>query len=293
MFKTYFENISGIIVQYMRGAQKSVRIVVAWINFEHYYGIFSELLKRNVSVKIIVNNDAINGRYKNIIENLCANGAVIQMKNIGGGIMHHKFCVIDKKICLFGSYNWTINAEFKNAENINVTDDISAVCSYLNEFRTLYALSDEDIKLLRKPAICKSCGNPVVYILLMEKEEEYYTRIRIIQQCGCGSSEIFNDLLDASVYNNYIGIIDSYNDDMYMYDDCSKEEAERMTDIMDYNISNYLSHFRNYRINCPVIHAVGIPAYITTDKDGGGYWCYKIIWRERWTQRYINDEYDY
>lgn len=45
-------------------AQKNVCIAVAWINFEVYYPIFSELLSRGVSVQIIVNDDSNNARYK-------------------------------------------------------------------------------------------------------------------------------------------------------------------------------------------------------------------------------------
>ena len=32
--------------------------------------------------------------------------------------MHEKFCVIDNQIVISGSYNWTDNAELRNAEHI-------------------------------------------------------------------------------------------------------------------------------------------------------------------------------
>lgn len=43
-------------------------IAVAWINFEVYYPIFSELLSRGVSVQIIVNDDK-GGRYVDQLSN--------------------------------------------------------------------------------------------------------------------------------------------------------------------------------------------------------------------------------
>lgn len=64
MTKCYFSNLQAITISELRMAQKNVCIAVAWINFEVYYPIFSELLSRGVSVQIIVNDDSNNARYK-------------------------------------------------------------------------------------------------------------------------------------------------------------------------------------------------------------------------------------
>ena len=48
------------------------------------------------------------------------------------GMMHHKFCIIDNKITINGSYNYSYNASNNNVENIQVSDDA-------NTYRQLYA----------------------------------------------------------------------------------------------------------------------------------------------------------
>lgn len=121
MTKCYFSNLQAITISELRMAQKNVCIAVAWINFEVYYPIFSELLSRGVSVQIIVNDDSNNARYKCQIDSLICLGARVIMIN-ASGTMHHKFCVIDEVRCLFGSYNWTINAELRNIEDLNICD---------------------------------------------------------------------------------------------------------------------------------------------------------------------------
>ncbi|MCD6363822.1 MAG: phospholipase D family protein [Synergistetes bacterium] len=39
------------------------------------------------------------------------------------GLMHNKFCVIDSKIVITGSYNWTASAEKRNQENLVIIHD--------------------------------------------------------------------------------------------------------------------------------------------------------------------------
>lgn len=53
--------------------------------------------------------------------------------------MHHKFAVIDAKIVVTGSYNWTRNAADENQENVLVTSDRRIVQPFSAEFERLWA----------------------------------------------------------------------------------------------------------------------------------------------------------
>ena len=55
-----------------------------------------------------------------------------------GGIMHHKFCVIDNQKVITGSYNWSDNAENKNDENAAVMYDNDRASDYSVTFRELF-----------------------------------------------------------------------------------------------------------------------------------------------------------
>ena len=51
--------------------------------------------------------------------------------------MHEKFCIIDDRVVITGSYNWTNKAEH-NDESISVfTDDTSTISFYLDLFGKL------------------------------------------------------------------------------------------------------------------------------------------------------------
>ena len=54
------------------------------------------------------------------------------------GHMHHKFCIVDHKLIITGSYNWTKSAANKNYENILINSDSKVVKSFQSEFDKLW-----------------------------------------------------------------------------------------------------------------------------------------------------------
>jgi len=103
--------------------------------------------KRGVEVKVVLDekfdseNEYSKGDY------LKRNG--IQVKKIKAwakkglriieGLMHHKFAVIDDKIVITGSYNWTATAEFANYENLLIFEDaLELAKAYEDEFERLW-----------------------------------------------------------------------------------------------------------------------------------------------------------
>lgn len=49
-------------------------------------------------------------------------------------MMHHKFAIVDRKLLISGSANWTTQAFFGNCENVMVTNQTELVGSFMNEF---------------------------------------------------------------------------------------------------------------------------------------------------------------
>ncbi len=291
MTKCYFENLQAITIEQLQKAQKNVYIAVAWINFSDYMPIFYYLNNSNVKIKIIINDDNNNMRYSNEITELRNKGVKIKcVKAVG--TMHHKFCIIDKKICLHGSFNWTRNANEKNNEDLTVTDERNVIFEYMSQFKALWELSKQDLKLLRKPQICRYCGSAELNICFLEQEGYYQTKVYIVRLCGCGEKIIAEEYYDISVYNNFQGIYERYGDELE--EACRmgyEEECQNITEEMDYAISNYLASFRKNRLGCDIIHAVGVKAWRWLNKHDGE-WYYRIIWKEKYTSTYIDNEYD-
>jgi len=52
--------------------------------------------------------------------------------------MHHKFVVVDGKVLLTGSFNWTRSASEQNQENVLITSDPRLVAPFATEFDRLW-----------------------------------------------------------------------------------------------------------------------------------------------------------
>ena len=54
------------------------------------------------------------------------------------GLMHHKVIIIDQKIVITGSYNFTAAAETTNDENVVIIFSPEVAAQYLQEFQRVY-----------------------------------------------------------------------------------------------------------------------------------------------------------
>ena len=92
-----------------------VEIAVAAYAFSSKYlgQALSAALKRGVKVRVILDWDNARKAYT-IDEWLAAEGIDVRFVEIKRGSMHHKFMIIDGKLLITGSYNFTNESEFRN-----------------------------------------------------------------------------------------------------------------------------------------------------------------------------------
>ncbi len=290
----FCENQRDIVIEALKMAKHSVVIAVAWINFNEYGSTINELLQNGVNIRIVVNDDVKNAKYAGLIGNLQNNGLQYKMIHMpkNSNYMHHKFCVIDKTMCMMGSFNWTKNANENNFEDLSISHDRALVEGYVSQFETIWSLSIDDFIRLKKPEICESCGQPKAYLCVFEQEGYYQTKADIYEVCGCGDLKwVNNEFFDVSVYINLMGIFERYSDmdeeDFLNGFTINEQERKR---ALDYEISNYLSNVRSDRMGCPIIHAVGIYGWKPIYKDDGEN-IIQVLWKERYTSNYVMDEY--
>ncbi len=90
-----------------------------------------------VNVQVVVNDDETTARY-----GLKFDSRGIEYVKVapdspwGQTIMHNKFCIIDLKIVIHGSYNWTGNAQYNN-EAITITKNRETAEEFAAEFLKL------------------------------------------------------------------------------------------------------------------------------------------------------------
>ncbi|MBL0064384.1 MAG: Hsp70 family protein [Bacteroidetes bacterium] len=118
MEKVFFNNIRKNILGEILKAEHTIKVGVCWFTNHELFDALCSKIEDGVKVELIVINDYINNR---------TDGLNFQkFIDIGGDFyfgdnekpMHNKYCIIDDKILINGSYNWTYYSENKNEENI-------------------------------------------------------------------------------------------------------------------------------------------------------------------------------
>lgn len=113
------EKILQRIKSELQNAETEILVAMAWFTNYELYSIIEEKLEKNVKVSIILSEQPDNEKLD--FNNLVKKGAQLErIKNIGWGMMHQKFCIIDRNVAISGSYNWSNNAK-NNHENVIVT----------------------------------------------------------------------------------------------------------------------------------------------------------------------------
>jgi hypothetical protein len=132
------------IISEISNAQQCIYLAMAYFTDRDIAMAIVEAKNRNVIVDVILSSNAQNETVK-----LMLKGANISVHAFdtgdARGIMHHKFCLLDHKISINGSYNYSLNASTNNVENIQVSDDIAIYGQFLSEFDRLKYNIDNQI----------------------------------------------------------------------------------------------------------------------------------------------------
>lgn len=130
------ENCRRQLLDLLTSAHQSIDISVFTISDDRLADAILTAHKRGVNVRLLTDNDKARDQGSDIFY-LIDQGLSVRMDS-SENHMHHKFAIIDKKVLVNGSFNWTRSATEYNQENILVTDDSSLVSAYLAEFESLW-----------------------------------------------------------------------------------------------------------------------------------------------------------
>lgn len=120
----------------LASARSEIIVAVSWFTDPELLKILLDKASEGIKIDLIISDNGDNEKLD--FSELINRGAeVIKIKSVGYGIMHHKFCVIDNRIALHGSYNWSKNARNNNQESIIVTDHQGTVEKLVTEFKEI------------------------------------------------------------------------------------------------------------------------------------------------------------
>ena len=119
-------------------AAKTEIMVAAYAFSSKYLGqALSAALKRGIKIRVLLDGDNARKSYS-IDEWLAGEGITVQFIEIKRGSLHHKFMLIDAKLLITGSYNFTNESEFRNYEAAIFTNHKGLIQAFTNEFERLW-----------------------------------------------------------------------------------------------------------------------------------------------------------
>ena len=129
--EAFFVGIKSKLLAEIGLARQSITVAVAWFTDRDLLAALVARQRAGVPVALALTRDHINEALD--FTSLAAAGG--RVFHIEGVLMHNKFCVLDGRDVITGSYNWTYRAAHENYENIVLTSgDYDLAYRYLAEF---------------------------------------------------------------------------------------------------------------------------------------------------------------
>ncbi|MDY7032923.1 MAG: phospholipase D family protein [Thermodesulfobacteriota bacterium] len=133
------------IIQEIENAKDSIHIAMFHFTNGRIARALTKASKKGIDVKVILDKEKASGSYSKS-KFLLNKGLHIQFRegiqrrgrDNKIGLMHNKFVIIDGKIVITGSYNWTASAELWNYENLLIIWSAKIAKLFEMEFMRLW-----------------------------------------------------------------------------------------------------------------------------------------------------------
>lgn len=130
------ERCDTIIAEVLATAKQYVYVAVYSLTSDSLADALIELKDRGVEVKVVIEEQQANVRGSEY-NRLRSAGLDVRVDG-NSGLMHHKFVVIDDRVVITGSYNWSMAAENENDENLVVIHGEEVAKLYRDEFERVW-----------------------------------------------------------------------------------------------------------------------------------------------------------
>jgi len=122
---------------------KNINQAEAFINIAMYIVTDREIAlplikaqERGVKVRLYLDKDQVDYKYSQ--SRFLVQKGIKTRISTNNYNMHNKFAIIDNRLLLTGSYNWTFSANNRNDENLMVIDDPEIIEIFQNQFINLW-----------------------------------------------------------------------------------------------------------------------------------------------------------
>jgi len=139
VYFSLYDNPQKEIIKNINQAEAFINIVMYIFTDREIALPLIKARERGVKVRLYLDKDQVDYKYSQS-RFLVQNGIKTRISS-NKYIMHNKFAIIDNRILLTGSYNWTFSANNRNDENLMVIDDPEIISIFQNQFVNLWIIN--------------------------------------------------------------------------------------------------------------------------------------------------------
>ncbi len=126
------------ILNQLHSAVESLDVCVFTITDNSIAQAILEAKQKGVEVRILTDDDKSLDRGSDI-EKLRSHDIPVKTDH-SDAHMHHKFAIIDRKVLINGSFNWTVSATKRNQENLVISKERELIKQFVQEFERLWQM---------------------------------------------------------------------------------------------------------------------------------------------------------
>jgi phosphatidylserine/phosphatidylglycerophosphate/cardiolipin synthase-like enzyme len=134
------DGVADFLVELLSQAQERIDVLAYSFTSDPLAEALIAAAERGVVVRAVFDEEQARFNTGGDYERLLAAGLDVRLDG-NPGKMHHKVILIDGKLVIFGSYNFSSSAELRNDENLLAWRHPEAAATFQGEFERIYALA--------------------------------------------------------------------------------------------------------------------------------------------------------
>jgi phosphatidylserine/phosphatidylglycerophosphate/cardiolipin synthase-like enzyme len=137
------DKAAGRIVELIQDSQKSINFLAYSFTSNDIGKAVMERAQAGVHVSGVMDDGQIKASKGTEYDPFMQAGLDVRLDGNQDGLMHHKVIIIDQKIVITGSYNFSVSAETTNDENVVIIFSPEVAAKYMEEFQRVYGQAEQ------------------------------------------------------------------------------------------------------------------------------------------------------
>ncbi|HLD95131.1 MAG TPA: phospholipase D-like domain-containing protein [Alphaproteobacteria bacterium] len=127
----------ALLLKTIKDTKKSLKVQAYSLKDEEVIQALITLKKEGKDVQVLLDKEHLHGKSKKTINDFKKASIEVKIEKTHG-LSHNKVMIVDERLVVTGSYNFSVGAYKRNSENILLINDSQIAKSYLENFEKLW-----------------------------------------------------------------------------------------------------------------------------------------------------------